>query len=105
MSIPLRVLVCDDELMARKRVLRLLSELPGIEATFECESGEQVLAKLQGPATSLKQVRALRTVEVLEHIGTPEARKVLESLAKGTPEALLTSEAKASLDRLSHRAR
>ena len=46
MSIPLRVLVCDDELMARKRVLRLLSELPGIEATFECESGEQVLAKL-----------------------------------------------------------
>ena len=46
MSIPLRVLVCDDELMARRRVLRLLSELPGIEATFECESGEQVLAKL-----------------------------------------------------------
>jgi two-component system, LytTR family, response regulator len=46
MSIPLRVLVCDDELMARKRVLRLLSELPGIETTFECESGEQVLARL-----------------------------------------------------------
>ncbi|HEY8075287.1 MAG TPA: response regulator, partial [Labilithrix sp.] len=45
-SIPLRVIVCDDELMARKRVLRLLSELPGIEATFECESGEDVLAKL-----------------------------------------------------------
>jgi two-component system LytT family response regulator len=47
MSIPLRVLVCDDELMARKRVLRLLAELPGIEATFECESGEEVLAKLR----------------------------------------------------------
>lgn len=47
MSIPLRVLVCDDELMARKRVLRLLTELPGIEATFECESGEEVLAKLR----------------------------------------------------------
>ncbi|MEA2751050.1 MAG: two-component system, LytTR family, response regulator, partial [Myxococcales bacterium] len=47
MSIPLRVLVCDDELMARKRVLRLLSELAGIEATFECESGEEVLAKLR----------------------------------------------------------
>lgn len=45
-SIPLRVLVCDDELMARKRVLRLLGELPGIEATFECESGDEVLAKL-----------------------------------------------------------
>src|SRR6476469_6978875 len=47
MSIPLRVLVCDDELMARKRVLRLLTALPDIEATFECESGEQVLAKLR----------------------------------------------------------
>ena len=47
MSIPLRVLVCDDELMARKRVLRLLGELPGIEGTLECESGEEVLAKLK----------------------------------------------------------
>ena len=46
-SIPLRVLVCDDELMARRRVLRLLGELPGIEATIECESGEDVLAKLR----------------------------------------------------------
>jgi two-component system LytT family response regulator len=47
MSIPLRVLVCDDELMARKRVLRLLGELPGIEGTLECESGEEVLEKLR----------------------------------------------------------
>lgn len=47
MSIPLRVLVCDDELMARKRVLRLLGELPGIEGTIECESGEEVLEKLR----------------------------------------------------------
>jgi two-component system, LytTR family, response regulator len=46
-SIPLRVLVCDDELMARKRVLRLLGELEGIETTIECESGEAVLAKLR----------------------------------------------------------
>ncbi len=46
-SIPLRVLVCDDELMARKRVLRLLGELSGIEAVIECESGEEVLAKLR----------------------------------------------------------
>jgi two-component system LytT family response regulator len=47
MSIPLRVLVCDDELMARKRVLRLLGELPGIEVAIECESGEEVLVKLK----------------------------------------------------------
>ncbi len=45
-SIPLRVLVCDDELMARKRVLRLLGELPEVEKAIECESGEEVLARL-----------------------------------------------------------
>lgn len=46
-SIPLRVLVCDDELMARKRVLRLLGERNDVERTIECESGEEVLAKLK----------------------------------------------------------
>lgn len=46
-SIPLRVLLCDDELMARKRASRLLGEIPGIEAVIECESGEQALALLR----------------------------------------------------------
>jgi two-component system LytT family response regulator len=46
-SIPLRVLVCDDEMMARKRVVRLLGEIEGVEPPIECESGEEVLAKLK----------------------------------------------------------
>jgi hypothetical protein len=50
-------------------------------------------------------LRALRAVEVLERIGTDEARAVLASLAGGDPEARLTGEAKASLDRLAARAR
>ncbi|HEV3263695.1 MAG TPA: sigma-70 family RNA polymerase sigma factor [Gemmataceae bacterium] len=48
-------------------------------------------------------LRAERALEVLEHIGTPEARRVLETLAKGAPEARLTQEAKASLGRLARR--
>jgi dipeptidyl aminopeptidase/acylaminoacyl peptidase len=48
----------------------------------------------------LQQVRA---VEVLEHIGTPEARALLEDIAKGIPEARLTQEGKASLTRLKKR--
>lgn len=64
---------------------------------------EQMLAKLQGPITLLKQARGLRAVEVLEHVGSPEARQVLENLAKGAPEGWLTQEAKASLDRLARR--
>jgi len=46
----------------------------------------------------------LRALEVLEQVGTPEARQVLTTLATGAPHARLTREAKAALDRLSKRA-
>jgi two-component system, LytTR family, response regulator len=42
----LRVLVCDDELIARRRAARLLSEQPGVEVVAECASGGEVLARL-----------------------------------------------------------
>lgn len=45
-DLPLRVLVCDDELMARKRIARLASESEGVETVLECESGAQVLEML-----------------------------------------------------------
>lgn len=45
-SAPLRVLVCDDELMARKRVARIVGELAGVEVVLECSSGEEVLRTL-----------------------------------------------------------
>jgi hypothetical protein len=64
---------------------------------------EQLVEKLAGPVTSPDRLRVLRVVEVLEHIGTSEARQVLEGLAKGVPEARLTREAKASLERLARR--
>ena len=59
MSIPLRVLICDDELMARKRVLRLLGEIGGIEATIEkSEEADKTIAIID-PAfyASLADVR------------------------------------------------
>jgi hypothetical protein len=37
---------------------------------------------------------------VLEDLATPEARKLLEALAKGAPESPLTAAAKGSLGRL-----
>jgi hypothetical protein len=49
---------------------------------------------------SPKRLRSMRAVEVLEMAGTPEAQELLKSLAKGEPEAQLTREARASLNRL-----
>lgn len=61
---------------------------------------EQLLAKLEGPITSSETLRAIRAIEALEYVATPQARTVLEMLAKGAPDAHVTREAKASLARL-----
>jgi WD40 repeat protein len=47
--------------------------------------------------------RADRALEVLEHLNTPPAQALLRELAGGAPEARLTREAKASLQRLARR--
>jgi two-component system, LytTR family, response regulator len=47
MTMALRVLVCDDELIARKRASRLLAEQADVEVVAECASGDEVLAKLE----------------------------------------------------------
>jgi WD40 repeat protein len=48
-------------------------------------------------------LRAQRSIMVLERIGTPEARQLLESLAQGPSDASSTREAKASLERMAKR--
>ena len=64
---------------------------------------ESLLEKQRGPVRQPEILRALRAVVVLEEIATPEARKVLQKLASGAPDARLTQEAKASLERLAKR--
>jgi hypothetical protein len=41
-----------------------------------------------------RNLQTYRAVEVLERIGTPAARQVLQALADGAPGAMLTMEAK-----------
>jgi hypothetical protein len=53
--------------------------------------------------TSPSQLRQIRAVQVLESIATPEARQVLQHLAKGAAEVSLTSDAQAALERLDKR--
>ena len=64
---------------------------------------EGLLERCNGPTPA--RLLALRATSVLEHAGTPEARALLEALARGAPEATLTREAKASLGRLASRPR
>jgi WD40 repeat protein len=61
---------------------------------------QQLLTELDGPVTDPEQLRQVRAAEVLERIGTKAAREVLEGLAQGAPDAKLTKEARASLDRM-----
>ena len=77
-----------------------LAEKPSLEKRQRIEL---LLEKLHRPVTHPETLRALRGVAVLEDIATPEAKQVLATLAKGAPEARLTQEAKASLERLTTR--
>jgi WD domain, G-beta repeat len=65
---------------------------------------ERLLAKADDPTGSPERLRALRAVQVLEQIGSAEARQLLETLSKGAAAAGLTEQAKASLERLARRA-
>ncbi len=59
---------------------------------------EELLRKLNAD-----RLRTLRAIEALEHLATPAAHAFLKDLAAGEPEAALTREAKATLDRLKRR--
>src|SRR2546422_803983 len=61
---------------------------------------ERLLHKFDATGVSSETMRGLRAVEVLERIGTPDAKAMLQTLAAGTPEARLTVEAQSSLKRL-----
>lgn len=47
MTTPLKVLVADDEQLARQRLVRLLTALPDVEVVGEARDGDEVLARLE----------------------------------------------------------
>jgi hypothetical protein len=84
---------------AEPALRRALTRYPSLEATRRIErllkqfsTGDIV------PSTDL--VRTVRAIEVLERIGTAEARAILANLARGAPDAWVTREARGSLERL-----
>jgi hypothetical protein len=78
-------------------LVKRLDEKPDLELFTRIES---LLEKLQKPVTSADVLSSLRMIEVLEHVGTPEARELLESVSRGAASARATLQAKAALERL-----
>jgi RNA polymerase sigma factor (sigma-70 family) len=85
---------------AQPALLKVLAAKPSLELNKRVEG---ILKKLEDKVPSGDELRDLRAVEVLERIGSGEARQVLEKLAQGAPEARLTLEAAAALERLRRR--
>jgi RNA polymerase sigma factor (sigma-70 family) len=80
---------------AEPMLRKTMAEKPSLEMRQRIQ---QVLSKLE-PSTSAERMRALRAIQVLEYTGTAEAKKHLRTLAMGLPDARLTREAKAALER------
>lgn len=105
----------SDEFVRRERAMRQLKDIGELAETSlwatlrESPSPEarrrakELLNRLYPRTYSAESLQVLRTIEVLESLGTAEAALVLNKLAQGAPTAPLTREAKASFDRLEAR--
>jgi hypothetical protein len=84
------------------------SATPALRRALAQEQSLEVRARIEDllkAADDLppEHLQLWRATELLEHIGTPEARKALRILAEGFAESRITREAKAALQRLATR--
>jgi WD40 repeat protein len=101
----------SDEFRVREAAARALSNFgeqiqPALQRVLQGEpsaelrkQAERLLEASSGPPPA-PTLRVLRTVRVLEGTGTAEARRALENLAAGDPQARVTREATKALERL-----
>jgi len=104
-----------DSFEARERAARELGEMgESIEVALRKalagkpspelrRQAQRLLDQLGAPVAEPARARELRAVELLETLGTAEARAVLQDLARGVPEVGLTRQAQAALRRLAAR--
>jgi WD40 repeat protein len=84
-----------------ERVVPLIDKVLASNPPLETKKRLDDLRKqLAGVLLRGERLRMIRAVEVLERIGTPEARQLLQALADGAPGALLTTTAQTALQRL-----
>src|SRR5262249_53216529 len=73
---------------------KLLASGPPLETR---KRAEELVDRLTSGTLTAEQVRLVRAVEALERMATPEARRLLRTLAGGAPGTLPTREAQAAL--------
>jgi hypothetical protein len=103
----------SPEFEVRSRAAQRLGELrdaalPLLERAREKRPPLEAWRRLEGLRGTLdprspESLREVRAVQVLEYIGTDEARRLLHRLAGGLPQARLTREAQGALGRLNRR--
>jgi RNA polymerase sigma factor (sigma-70 family) len=107
----------DDSVMVREKATKELTKLgkygePPLRRALENKPSnevrsrvELVLRRLHGLKPSPDVVRIVRILDILERIGTPEARKLVETILQNTEEPRVISEAKGTLERLKKQSR
>ncbi len=116
----LQQLIADldaDEFARREQASRELAKLgseaePALRKARESKPSLEVRRRVDALLEDLAcqtemtpdALRHIRAIQVLEQIGSPEARNILKSLAQGAPAAPATRDAAAAWDRLNCRA-
>jgi WD40 repeat protein len=90
------------DLLAEPALREALKGRPPLESRRRIE---ELLADFRGPAATDERRRVVRAVTVLEHAKSESARRLLRKLAAVAPEARLTREVRAALQRLQSRQR
>jgi hypothetical protein len=101
------------EFEVREKAVRELERLgvgaePALRRALAANPGPEPRRRLQMLLRNLEPsapepLRKRRAVAILEQIGTPSARKVIEGLSQDVPRTFLNREAKRALDRLTDR--
>jgi two-component system response regulator AlgR len=77
MGAPRRVLICDDEALARTRLESLIADLPGWTSAGSCASGAEVVERVEKdrPAVVLLDIRmpGMSGIEVARHLSRLES--------------------------------
>ena len=86
--------------LTRPVLQRVKEQRPSLEVRRRVED---LLERLTQPGGGPEKLRCVRAVEVLESIGTEEARRAIRRLSSGVAGAVETEDAKAALSRLNRR--